>query len=166
VKFIALSPALNDQSLGKRLIAMSFWDTNTTSLFNVYTGHLYVQFWSQGNDMAFIYNGTKLMTSANPLIIRDTADLTVKHRNGYEIMLRDMKNGWMIGQDNESLLFWVPVEHREHLCPLPQFETIWGRSTKLNLSTFRYGNKWTECIEKKWLKELEDREKKMGRLLE
>ena len=43
--------------------------------------------------MAFIYNGTKLMTSANPLIIQDTADLTVKHHNGYEIMLRDMKNG-------------------------------------------------------------------------
>jgi len=55
----------------------------------------------------------------------------------------------MIGQDNESLLFWVPVKHREHLYLLPQFEMIWGRSMKLNLSCFRYGNKWAEYIEKK-----------------
>jgi len=40
-----------------------------------------------------------------------------------------------------------------------------GRSTKLNLSNFRYGNKWAECIDKVWLEELEDKEKKMGRLL-
>ena len=56
--------------------------------------------------MAFIRDGTKLMTSANPLIIRDTADLTVKHRDGYKLNPLDMKDGWMIGQDNESL-FWV-----------------------------------------------------------
>ena len=70
----------------------------------------------------------------------------------------------MIGQDNKSL-FWVPVEHRNNLCPLPQFETIWGQSTKLSLSNFRDGNKWTECIDQEWLKELENKAKKMGRLL-
>ena len=114
--------------------------------------------------MAFIRDGTKLMTSANPLIIRDTADLIVKHRDGYKLNPRDMKDGWMIGQDNESL-FWVPVEHRKNLCLLPQFEMTWGRSTKLNLYNFRYGDKWTECIDQEWLKELEDKEKKMGRSL-
>jgi len=114
--------------------------------------------------MAFIRDGTKLMTSTNPLTIQDTADLTVKHRDGYKLNPRGMKDGWMIGQDNE-LLFWVPVEHRNNLCPLPQFETIWGQSTKLNLSNFRDGNKWTECIDKEWSKELEDKEKKIGRLL-
>jgi len=161
---MALSPALNNQSLGNRLIAIRCWDTNTTSLFDVYTGHLYAQFWSQRSRMAFIRDGTKLMTSVRPLIIRDTADLTVKHRDGYQVNLRDMKGGWMTDQDNESL-FWVPVKYRENLCPLPQFETIWGQSTKLNLSRFRYGNVWTECIDKEWLKKLEEKEKKMGSLL-
>ena len=73
--------------------------------------------------MRRVLDGTKLMTSANPLIIRDTADLIVKHRDGYKLIPRGMEDGWLIGQDNESL-FWVPVEHRENLCPLPQFETI------------------------------------------
>ena len=114
--------------------------------------------------MAFIRDGTKLMTSVNPLTIRDTADLIVKHRDGYKLNPRGMKDGWMIGQDNESL-FWVPVEHRKNLCLLPQFEMTWGRSTKLNLYNFRYGNEWTECIDQEWLKELEDKEKKMGRSL-
>jgi len=164
VKSIALSPALNHQSLGNRLIAIHGRHTNTTSLFDVDTGHLYAEFWSQGEDMAFIRDGTKLMTSANPLIIQDIVDLTVKHRDGYKLIPRGMEEGWMIGQDNESL-FWVPVEHRNNLCLLPQFETIWGQSTKLNLYNFRYGNKWTECIDEEWLKELEDKEKKMGRLL-
>ena len=162
VDSMALSPALNHQSLGNRLIAIHCRDT--TSLFDVDTGHLYTEFWSQGRDMAFIHDGTKLMTSANPLIIRDTADLIVKHRDGYKLHPRDLKDGWMIGQDNESL-FWVPLEHRENLCLLPQFEMTWGRSTKLNLYNFRYGDKWTECIDQEWLKELEDKEKKMGRLL-
>jgi len=114
--------------------------------------------------MEFIHDGTMLITSINPLIIRDIAGLKVKHQNGYELILHDMKDGWMVGQDNESL-FWVPFEHRKNLCLLPQFETILGRSTKLDTSDFRYGNKWTECIDKDWLKELEDKEKKVGKLL-
>jgi len=161
---MVLSPALNNQSIGSQLIAIHCWDTNTTSLFDVDTGHLYAEFWSQGGDMAFIRDGTRLMTSARPLIIRDTADLVAKHRDGSKLHPRNMTDGWMIGQDNESL-FWVPVEHREDLCLLPQFEMTWGQPTKLNLSNFRYGNEWTECIDQEWLEELEDKEKKMGRLL-
>jgi len=35
----------------------------------------------------------------------------------------------------------------------------------MDLSRFRYGSKWAECINKAWLKELEEREKGMvGRL--
>ena len=90
--------------------------------------------------MAFIRDGTKLMTSARPLIIQDTADLIVKHHDGGELIPRGMKDGWLIGQDNESL-FWVPVKHRNNLCLLQQSETIWGQSTKLNLSNFRDSNK-------------------------
>jgi len=71
--------------------------------------------------MAFIYDRTKLMTSVNPLIIWNIADFC----NGYKLILRNMKNEWVIGQDNESL-FGVPVEHRENLCLLPQFEMAWG----------------------------------------
>jgi len=61
-----------------------------------------------------------------------------------------------------ELLFWVPLEHREDLC-LPHIEMIGGRPTKVDLSRFRYGNKWTECIDQGWLKE---RGKGMARLLE
>ena len=161
---IALSPAMNDQSLGNRLTATHCWDTNTTSLFDVYTGCLYAEFWSQGQDIVFIRDGTKLIISVRPFVIQDIVDLTVKHRDWYKLNLGDMEDGWMTGQENESL-FWVPVKHRENLCPLPQFETIWGQSKKLNLSRFRYSNGWTECIDKEWLKELEEKEKKMGSLL-
>ena len=70
----------------------------------------------------------------------------------------------MMGQDNK-LLFWVPVEHRKNLCLLPQSKITQGWLTKLNLSNFRYSNKWTECIDKEWLKELKDKEIKMARLL-
>ena len=44
VSAIALSPALN---LGNRLIAIRCWNINTSSLFDIDTGHLYAQFWSQ-----------------------------------------------------------------------------------------------------------------------
>jgi len=43
---------------------------------------------------------------------------------------------------------------------------IWGRPTKVDLSRFSYGSKWTECIDKAWLKQLKEREKEMARLLE
>ena len=50
-----------------------------------------------------------------------------------------MKDGWMVGQDNE-LLFWVPLEHREDLY-LPHLEMIGGRPIKVDLSRFTYGSK-------------------------
>jgi len=39
---IILSPALIDRSLGDRLIALRCHDTDTITLFNVCTGHVYV----------------------------------------------------------------------------------------------------------------------------
>jgi len=163
---IALSPALNDPSLGDRLIAVYCYPTIT--LFDVYTGHLYARCWNPAYkvNMAFIGDGTKL-ASYHPIRIYDIVELASKHRNaihGYEPVLQDMNDGWVVGQDDE-LLFWVPLEHREVLC-LPHVEMIWGRPTKVDLSRFRYGSKWIECIDQAWLKELEESGKGMARLLE
>jgi len=173
---IALSPALNDRSLGDRLIAVRCYHTIT--FFDVYTGHLYAQCWEPGwkgitrpdvNDMAFIGDGTKLASyhDNNPIRIYDIVGLTSKHRNaihGYEPVPQDVKDGWVVGQDDE-LLFWAPLEHREDLC-LPHVEMIGGRPTKVDLSRFRCGSKWTECIDQEWLNELEESGKRMARLLE
>ena len=162
---IALSPALNDQSLGDRLIALRCRDTHTISLFDVDTGRLRAQCWDSGSFIKFIRDGTKL-ASYHPIRIHDIKDLAAKHRNathGYEPIPRNMRDGWMLGQDDD-LLFWVPLEHRRVLC-LPHVETIWDKPTKLGLSSFRYGRKWTECIDLGWLKKVKEREKEMGRLL-
>jgi len=163
---IALSPALNDPSLGERVMAILYHDTMT--LFNVYTGHLYAQYWDPREHIAFIGDGTKLASYYGHHLIRiyDIVGLASKHRNaihGYDPVPHGMKDGWM-GQDHE-LLFWVPLEHREDLC-LPHVEMIGGRPTKVDLSRFRYGNKWTECIDQGWLKELKEKGKRMARLLE
>jgi len=165
---IALSPALNDRSLGDRLIALGCDGTNTITLFDVYTGHLYAQCWNPGRHMAFIGDGTKLASYSDyhPTRINDIVGLASKHRNaihGYEPVPQDVEDAWVVCQDHE-LLFWVPLEHREDLC-LPHVEMIWGRPTKVDLSRFRYGSKWTECIDQGWLKELEENGKGMARLL-
>ena len=120
-------------------------------------------------DMAFIGDGTKLASYhvGGTTRIYDIADLASKHRNaihGYESVPQGMQDGWVVGQDDE-LLFWVPSEHREDLC-LPHVQMIWGRPIKVDLSKFRYGSKWTECVDQAWLKELEERGKRMARLLE
>jgi len=163
VDTIALSPALNDPSLGDRLIAIH--QSNTVTLFDIYTGHLYAQCWDPFWGMAFIGDGIKLASYSriHPRI-HDIVDLAAKHRNaihGYEPIPQDVEDGWVVGQDDE-LLFWVPLEHREDLC-LPHIEMIWGRPTKVDLSRFRYGSKWTECVDQGWLKESG---KRMTRLLE
>jgi len=69
----------------------------------------------------------------------------------------------MVGQD-DGLLFWVPSEHRRVLC-LPHAETIWERPMKVDLSNFKFGTEWTECIDQEWLKGLEERGKRVGKLL-
>ena len=170
VNTIALSPILKDRSLGDQLIALRCSYTNTISLFDIHTGHLYAQFWDPGWYMAFIRDGNKLASYdyRDPIRTYDIAKLAAKHQNathGYGPVPQDMRDGWMVGQDNE-LLFWVPLEHRQVLC-LHHVETIWiwGWPMKLDLFNFKFGIEWTECIDQEWLKELDGRGKRVWRLL-
>jgi len=168
VNAIAFSPVLNDQSLGGRLVALRCYFTNTISLFDVHNGQLRARFWCPEGSMAFIRDGTKLASyhHSGPIRIHDIVGLAAKHRNashGHEPIPQDMRDGWMVDQGN-MLLFWVPLEHRRVLC-LPHAEISKEQSMKVDFSSFRYGSKWTECIDQEWLKELKEREKEMTRLL-
>ena len=125
--------------------------------------------------MAFSQDGTKLasylLNGDDPIRIWDIVDLTANKwlaTRGYELMLRGVKDGWMMGGDNEPL-FWVPSEHREYLCvPLPKVVIGVPRNkpTYLDFSRSRLCSKWTECIDKGWLRELEEKETEIGELLE
>jgi len=163
---IALSPALIDHSLGKRLIALRSIHENAICLFDAYTGHLHAQILGQASaHMAFIRDGTALAYYSPNFGLRicEIADLTHK----YKPMLQGVTDGWMMGQDDEPL-FWVPVEHREHLCA-PLLKVVFEgsqMSTILDLSNSRLGKKWAECIDNGWLRGLEPKEKEVGELLE
>jgi len=159
---IVLSPAPNGQSLDDQLITLYDSSTEITTLFGVHTGHLYAKFLNPGQPGMFIRDGTKLM-SHNPIRIYDIADLAARYQDGTNEYRPVPQDGWMVGQDDE-LLFWVPLEHRRVLCP-PQVVTIWQRPPKVDFSNFWFGTEWTECIDKEWLKGLEERGKKVGRLL-
>jgi len=39
-------------------------------------------------------------------------------------------------------------------------------STILDMSNLRLGRKWTECIDKEWLREMGEKENEVGKLLE
>ena len=170
---IALSPALIDHSLGERLIALRLKRENVIRLFDAYTGHLHAQILGQAEAyMAFIRDGTVLACCSPDFGLRiwDIADHAAEHwhsTHGYELMVQAMVDGWVMGQDNKPL-FWVPVEHREHLCMPPSKMVVEGSqiSTILELSNSRLCKKWTECIDKGWLRELEQKEKEIGNLLE
>jgi len=102
--------------------------------------------------------------------IWEIEDFTIEHRHsthGYELMLQDIRDGWMMSQDNEPL-FWVPVENRKHLyMPSPR-AVIEGSNitTILDYSNSRFGRNWMECIDKEWLKELKQKEKEVEKRLE
>jgi len=102
--------------------------------------------------------------SYHPIRIHDIENLAAKAAGGHEAVPLNMRDGWMLGQD-DNVLFWVPLEHRRVLC-LPHVEMIWDRPTKLDLSKFRHDSKWTDCIDLGWLREVEEKEKEMRRLLE
>ena len=159
---IALSPVPNDRSVGDQLIALHDFH-KTTTLFDVHTGHFYAEFWDLGGPEVFTRDGTKLM-SRYPIRIYDIADLAAKYQNVSLEYKHVPQDGWVMGQDNE-LLFWVPLEHRQVLCP-PQVVTIWERPPKVDFSNFKFGTEWTECIDKEWLKGLEERGKRVRKLLE
>ena len=100
----------------------------------------------------------------------EITDLTAEQQHstdGHELMMQGMMDGWVTGQDNEPL-FWVPVEHRKDVFVPRCRAVIKGPqiSTILDMSNSRFGRKWTECIDKGWLRELEKKEKEVGNLLE
>ena len=74
----------------------------------------------------------------------------------------------MVGGYNEPL-FWVLVEHRNNLwvsLPRVVLGTPRKNTTVVDLSNSRFGRKWTECIDKEWLREVERKGKEIGNLLE
>ena len=166
----AFSPALIEHPLGDRLIALRLKHENAIGLYNAYNGHLYGQILGQEDGfLAFIRDGTALAYYYSNIGLRtwEVADLAAEHQhstNGHELMMQGMIDGWVMGQDDEPL-FWVPVEHRKDVyvpwCRVvikaPQISTI------LDMSNSRLSRKWTECIDKEWLKEME---KEVGKLLE
>ena len=82
-----------------------------------------------------------------------------------ELMPCEMTDGWVVGRDNQPL-FWVPVEHRKNLW-VQSYRTIPGKKeTVVDLSNSRLGRKWTECIDKEWLGEVEPKGKEIGNMLE
>ena len=170
---ISLSPALIDHSLGERLVVLRLQYERVIPLFDAFTGHLRTQILGEVNArMEFLRDGTALANyDYNFIRIWEIADFTAEHQHssdGFELMMQGMKDGWMMGQDDEPL-FWVPVENREGLY-VPPFKALIEESqtsiTILDFSHSRFGRKWTECIDKGWLRELEQKEREMGNLLE
>ena len=169
VDAMALSPTLIEHSPSHRLIALKH--DSEKGLYGVYTGHLYTKISSQrSSGMAFIRDGTKLAPDFG-LRIWDIGDLTDDHWNsthGYEFMPCKMTDGWVMGRDNQPL-FWVPVEHRKSLCvllPGAVLEIPRKKETIVSLSNSRLCRKWTECIDKEWLREVEPKGKEMENVLE
>jgi len=171
---MALSPTLIEHSPSDRLIALSFEDENTIHLLDVYTGLLYAKLLGRGSsDMVFIQDGTKLAQYSRDFGLRiwDITHLTDEHWHsvhGYEFMPCNMTDGWVVGRDNEPL-FWVPVEHRENLYVLLPGVVLGisgKKETVVDLSNSRLGRKWTECIDKEWLREVERKGKEMRNMLE
>jgi len=180
VYHIAFSPALVDHSLGDRLIALRCTHESAIRLFNAYNGHMYGQILGQEDGIiAFIRDGTALAYYYSNIGLRtweiadltvEIASLTAEHRHfthGHELMMQGMIDGWVMGQDDEPL-FWVPVEHRKDMYVPPCRVVIKAPqiSTILDMSNSRLGRKWTECIDKEWLRDIEKKEKEVGKLLE
>jgi len=172
----AFSPALIDHSLGDRLIALRLKRENAIRLYNAYNGHLYGQILGQEDgNLAFIRDGTALAYYYSNIGLRtwEIADLAAEHQHssdGHELMMQGMLDGWVMGQvmgQDDEPLFWVPVEHRKDVYVPPCRAVIKAPriSTILDLSNSRFGRKWTECIDKEWLREMEKKEKEVGKLL-
>jgi len=164
VDTVALSPVLNDQSLSDRIIALVH--SNTIRVYDVHTGNLYARLYAPENTisftrMSFIQDGTKLaLYSFKAMGIWDLRAEYSHAIHRYELILRDIKDGWMMDQDNAPL-FWIPSEHRESLwVPLPRvvIKMLREMATGLDLSCSMLGSEWTECIDTGWLKALEEKE--------
>ncbi|KAF5362358.1 hypothetical protein D9756_002794 [Leucocoprinus leucothites] len=62
-----------------------------------------------------------------------------------------IQNGWVKEEGNDSLLFWVPLEHRDKLWRPRNIAVIGVTPTKLDFRTFKYGREWGECIDKEYM---------------
>ncbi|KAF5362435.1 hypothetical protein D9756_002759 [Leucocoprinus leucothites] len=62
-----------------------------------------------------------------------------------------IEDGWVKEEGSDSLLFWVPVEHRDGLWRPRNIIILGATLTKLNFSQFKYGMEWKECIDKKYM---------------
>ena len=79
-----------------------------------------------------------------------------KHVHSSASLLVD---GWVMSEDDEPL-FWVPIEHRKDVY-VPWCRVVIKASqisTILDMSNSRLGRKWTECIDKEWLRDIEEGE--------
>jgi len=169
---IAFSPDLIDLSLSNRFIVLRFNHENTIRLFD-YTDRSYAQILGRADThLAFIRDGTALAYFSHMYGLRiwNISDLITEDRrstHGYELMMQGIRDGWMMSQDDEPL-FWIPVENRRGLYVLSFKVLIKGPeiTTILDYSNSRFGRKWTECIDKGWLRELEKKEKEVIKLLE
>jgi len=122
--------------------------------------------------MAFIRDGTALAYYHSNIGLRtwEIADLAAEQQHstdGHEFMMQGMMDGWVMGQDDEPL-FWVPIEHRKDVYVPPCRVVIKAPqiSTILDMSNSKFGRKWTECIDKEWLRDIEKKEKEVEKLLE
>jgi WD40 repeat protein len=148
-------PAL---SPGGRHIAFSYFsytDTTSIRILDVYTGHLASGSWkghtSSITALAFSLDGEKLASVSwdSQIRIWNTADL-LGHTQVSVDGFRDetcLENGWAVGESGE-LLFWVPKDHRRGLFWPRNIAVIGGSGipTRLDLTRFRYGENWTDCL--------------------
>jgi WD40 repeat protein len=134
---------------------LSHTDTTSIWILDVHTGHLASGPWkghtSHVTTLAFSSDGEKLASGSwdGQIRIWNAADL-LGHRQASVEGFRNekcMENGWVVGE-NEELLFWLPKDHREGLFWPGNIAVIGGSGipTHVDLTTFRYGENWAECI--------------------
>ncbi|KAF5362457.1 hypothetical protein D9756_002737 [Leucocoprinus leucothites] len=61
-----------------------------------------------------------------------------------------IEDGWVKEEGSDSLLFWVPFEHRKKLWRPRHIAIIGMTPTKLDFSKFKYGKEWEECVDKEY----------------
>ncbi|KAJ3566704.1 hypothetical protein NP233_g6828 [Leucocoprinus birnbaumii] len=131
-------------------------------VWDVQTGDLVAGPW-YGHNLAFFTDivaspdEDKLasVVAYNPYMARiwDISDLRTDKVRKSDGDFRDgsiIQDGWVLGPDNKSLLFWVPVDQRSGLYRPRNTLLIGGTSTQIDLTNFKHGQEWEECIDKEW----------------
>jgi len=154
----ALSPALIDHSLADRLITLrSKCEVSLTRIWTFCT----LRFWVRHTHTWHLYELEQHWHNIPPTFVSESRTSQISLDTSLFCKACEM------GQDDEPL-FWVPVEHRGNLyVPSPRMVigALQMNSTILDFSNSSFGRNWTECIDKGWLRELDQKEKE-GNLLE